>query len=122
MEYENKERNNNFNNKNGNEERVKMKSDIENELKRQEHLGFDEGKSNPKEISLICYQQAEVSIHDLSCEDKANNICLYIYLYVYIYICRRLNVDGPYLTSRLTILCDGTVKDQNFEEEDSEDQ
>lgn len=79
LEYESKSSNRNgFNG--GNEEKNKMKSDIENELKRQEHLGFDEGKSNPKEISLICYQQAQVQITDLSYEDKVNNICLYIFI------------------------------------------
>lgn len=118
MEYESKSANKNgFNG--ANEEKYKMKSDIENELKRQEHLGFDEGKSNPKEISLICYQQAQVQITDLSYEDKVKNICLYIFMFNVIY--RKLNVDGPFLTSRLTILCDGSVKDQNFEQEEEED-
>lgn len=67
--------------------------------RRIQHEDADSADNGPKEISMFCPQDMQISIADLNDDDRDNNECMV------------LNLNGPGVSSRLVLFCDGTHSD-----------
>lgn len=76
--------------------------------RRIQHDDADSADNGPKEITLYCPKDMQIGIADLNEDERDNNECMV------------LNLNGPGVSSRLVLFCDGT-QHQDFDAEPDHD-
>uniref|UniRef100_A0A7S1CH73 Uncharacterized protein n=1 Tax=Bicosoecida sp. CB-2014 TaxID=1486930 RepID=A0A7S1CH73_9STRA len=76
--------------------------------RRIQHSDADSADNGPKEISMFCPKDMQIAIADLNDDERDNNECMV------------LNLNGPGVSSRLVLFCDGTHSDFDPHEEDED--